>query len=310
MSSNAKRYEVICTKCNTKFIITHQAKYLRNKKNLPLYCPKCMKEFISNRARETALKKIESMTPEEYKAFLEKSNWHAKLNDEEKAAHSQRTKDQLKNRTKEEWDAINKKNSEGLKKYWQTVSDDEKKQRVEELHEALKKVQSEYTKEDWKRKYAKRLENMTPEQRDAYRQAQVDKMIKYNESLSLEEKQRRAQCMQDWHARLTPEQKKELYERTHAWTNEPGMKEKISQQKKEYWENLPNDIKMERIKKITDWYASLSDDERQALNDAKKLYWENLFRNLRQSNIFPTAQQILLNNRIKLAPNVLQFARK
>lgn len=76
-----------------------------------------------------------SLTPEQQKEFIDKRNWYARASEEVKHAHSQKTKDQLASRTKEEQDAINKKNSEGLKKHWQGVSDDDKQQRLQGMRE-------------------------------------------------------------------------------------------------------------------------------------------------------------------------------
>ena len=58
---------------------------------------------------------------------------------------------------------------------------------------------------------------MNPAQREALHKKLAEQMIAYNDSLTPEEKIQGAKAMQEWHANLTGEAKKEFYKKTHAW---------------------------------------------------------------------------------------------
>lgn len=155
-----------------------------------------------------------SLTPEQQKEFIDKRNWYARASEEVKHAHSQKTKDQLASRTKEEQDAINKKNSEGLKKHWQGVSDDDKQQRLQGMREGNTKYWESLSDEE-KHEIATRWMNISSEELEKRLQQYSDRMREYNNSLSIDEKRSRARAMMDWHKSLTPEEKKALYYQTH-----------------------------------------------------------------------------------------------
>ena len=236
-----------CTKCNSKYQITLDKYKRRSRNNTPNLCTNCMKEYI----REKQKNYFSSLSEEEKKIFIDKRNWYNRASDEKKIEHAQKTKDQLSKRTKEEWDSINKKNSEGLKKHWKSITSDDKYKRVQSMIEANKKRWENMTDEERSKKAKQRLAEMDPEMLNAYISVLSNRMKKYNQSLSIEEKQNRAAHMNQVNKNKSAEERAEIYRKSHEWYHDLNNQGKIkyAEDKANWYNNLDNDDKIFHSKK-------------------------------------------------------------
>ena len=161
-----------------------------------------------------------SLSEEDKKKFKEKRNWYDNLSPEEKEAHAQRTRDQLANRTEEEWKIINKKNSEGVKRHWNSMNKDDRLKRITPMQQAAWKQWETMTTEEKYKRATSWLNNKTEDEQAVILQMYSNKMLEYNNSLSLEEKQNRAKLMNEFNNKLSEKDKKDLYEKSHRWIKE------------------------------------------------------------------------------------------
>ena len=241
---------VKCEHCGKSFDIKVSSITTRYKNGTPNLCHDCMGEWIS------------------------KSNAkrYQQLSDFEKRLHSRRTKYQLSIRTPEEWEEINKKNSEGLKKHWATVSDEERKRITDPMNKGWKEWYDSLSDEEKSKRAKDKYENMSDETKQMY----SDKMKEYNDSIPYEEKLRRMNAMNDVVAQFTPEQKADMYTRSHQWINDnPQAREEYSKQRKEFWESLSDERKAELAQKQKDWWNNLPADDKEAFSKLQKDIWEN-----------------------------------
>ena len=255
-----------CDKCKNKYTLSLDKFRRRERKGTPNYCPICMKEYIHEKQKTY----FSSLSPEEQKEFKDKRNIYSRLSNEEKEAWSQRTKDQLANRTKEEQEKINKKNSEGLKKHWKTKSKKYRLKRTSNMRKGNRKYWDNMTPEERSENAKSNYNNIPEERRAEIDENSRNRMIEYNKTLSIEIKRQRAKNMEKWHKNLTKEEKKEFYKGTHQsyydkspeekkeyakirsdyyYNLSPEEKEKISMKQREIWDNLPEKIKIERTRK-------------------------------------------------------------
>ena len=240
--------DLICDKCKSEYQITLDLQKRRVRNNTPNLCRACMKEKKIREEKERWTNK----SPKELEAWKnkKKEEWATK-SIEEKEAHAQRSRDQFTNRDPEKQAEINKKNSEGLKKHWKTVSKKDRDKRVKPMLDAN----------------AKRWEDMTPEERSAaglnWTKFKTEEEIKeilneyskrmseYNESISLEEKQDRAAHMNEVNATKSSEEKVDIYRRSHQWyydLDDEG-KFKYAEEKCELYNNLSDEEKIIHSKK-------------------------------------------------------------
>ncbi len=279
-----------CDKCKCQYQITQDLHNRRVRKGTLNYCKPCMKAYVLEKQKNF----FDTLTPEQQKEYADKRNWYSRASEEVKQKHIQHTKDQLASRTKEEQDAINKKNSDGLKKHWQTVPDADKQQRLQGMHEGNAKYWESLSAEE-KHEIATKWMNVAPEELEKRLQQYSERMKEYNDSLGIEEQRRRAKNMQRWHENLTPEQKREFYERTHKWYHDLPAEEKINyaDSKREWYDSLSDEDKIRHKEESdvysklsdeekkqwvekTDWYNKLSDSEKRAYSERRRSMWNQL----------------------------------
>lgn len=183
--------QVKCEHCGNPFEIKVSSISTRYRNGTPNLCRECMGKWIS----------------------LSNAKRYQQMSDLDKRLHAQRTKYQLSVRTPEEWAEINKKNSEGLKRHWENVSDEENQRitdaRVKGFHEWYNTLSDEEKSQRSKDRYA----SMSDENKQMF----VDKMREYNDSVPYEEKLKRAGHMNEVLKTFTPEQKADMYKRSHQW---------------------------------------------------------------------------------------------
>lgn len=231
-----------CDKCKCQFEITLDKKHRRERAGSPNYCKNCMKEHLTNIKKNY----FNNLSEEEKKKFKERRNWLAKATPEEKAAYSEKMKKIQESRTPEERAAINKKNSEGLKKHWERVSEDDRIARTRPMIEASKLEKASLTKEELSKRARSWFDQLSPEEQERVRQEGREKMIAYNASISDEEKLRRVALMNAANKAKPQEEKDDIYTRSHEW-----------------YHNLSDMEKAEYAKKRVDWYNALSDEEKE-----------------------------------------------
>ena len=274
MENSEELVIISCERCGNEFQLKMKTKARRERKNIPLYCRKCM----NLRKSETMKNRLAKLSPKELQEFKDKRNWYSRLSVEEKEAHAQRTRDQLAKRTPEEWAEINKKNSEGLKRHWKTVSDDDKSKRVLPMVNAIHDRWDSMTPEE-KHEQATRWcrDKSDDELREILKQYSA-RMSEYNDSLSIEEKQSRAENMQRWRTNLSPDEKKAFYMKTHQWYYDlpDDEKERISNERRRQWEELSDEEKEKRREQPRIWWDGLSDEERTTIIHHRKQQWENM----------------------------------
>ena len=152
-------------------------------------------------------------------------NWYNNLSEEKKQEWSQRTKDQLANRTAEEWAIINRKNSEGLKRHWSTVSDEYKKKRIMPMLEAAWKSWDNLSPEEKRERATKWMKSKTEEELNQIMLGYSLRMKEYNESIPYEEKLRRVNHMNNYLKKLPEEERKEIARKAHEWISKMSIEE-------------------------------------------------------------------------------------
>lgn len=219
-----------CDKCGKEYEIKSKTYYSRQYAHAPNYCKDCMREHLIER----------------------KKSYYASLSEEQKEARLQKVRLKLASRTKEEWDIINKKNSDGLRRHWKTVSQEDKEKRVKPMHKASQAAYAAMTPEERSERSRRIFDNLPPERREKIIAELSERMKAYNKSLPREVKMERAKAMQRWHMNLTPEEKQDFYARTHAWYHALSDEEKTqyAKDKKEIWENLSDDEKAIQTKHV------------------------------------------------------------
>lgn len=219
----------ICPKCKNSFTINSGLVKRRLKKGKPNLCPQCQKEYLENMY---------------------------------KTEYSERTKKQLANRTEEEWKAINKKNSEGLKKHWENISDDERHRRLDPMKDGRKEW-FDSKSDQQKTEFGKHLQASAS---DEVKEAHRKRTIEYNKSLSIEEKRIRAAYMNEVNRQKSTEERNEIYNRSHKWVHDlsPEDKEKFIESKRAWYENLSVEEKANFSKLIAEGYRNMPPEKREA----------------------------------------------
>lgn len=280
-----EKIKSICDKCKNEFEISKRSFKRREKLNLPNYCNSCMREFRSNREKE----RWSNKSKEEMNAYseLQKRIWENK-SDNEKQKWSQRTKDQLSKRTPEEWKEINKKNSEGLKKHWETVSEEDKKQRVTPMQNKSKEYLRSLSDEERRElAFHKIFDNMSEETLKKFKENSKNRMIEYNNSLSYDEKIKRVNMMNKKNREKSKEERNEIYKRSHQWYFNLSDEDKLkySNSKREYFNNLSPEERADKIKRA----LSSSNSKN---NFHKK--FENYFNSSHLKNDFYLSSEIVM----------------
>lgn len=263
-----------CVKCGTSFQISHKIELNRKRNAIPFLCKNCMTERRRDRARNY----YNSLSDEAKQKFKDARNWYARATDEQKLAHSQKTKDQLAKRTSEEWQEINRKNSEGLKRHWRTVSSEGKEARVRNMRIGNKAYWDSLSKEERSIRARTWFDKLTDEEREIVRKRLSEQMTVYNASLSMEEKQKCAMNMQRWHENLSPDEKQKLYERTHQWIKDMSPEEFTNfRMTKGKWYNelSPEDKAAHAQRSIQQWKA-MTPEERFERAEHQRKRWEEL----------------------------------
>lgn len=230
MSNTSETIKLKCDKCNKEYELKINTYRTRKHTNAPNYCKECMREHS-----------IEC-----------KKRYYANLSDKEKESRLQKVKLALASRTKEEWDVINKKNSDGLRRHWKTVSREDKDKRIKPMHAAIRAYYDAMTPSERSEKARQILDNLPPERREQILATLSERMKSYNKSIPREVKLERVKAMQRWYMNLSPEEKKDFYIKTHAWYHALSDEEKTqyARDKKEIWENLSDDEKAIQTKHV------------------------------------------------------------
>ena len=112
-----KIYKFTCEKCNKEYEINKNTYYSRKKFHRPNYCKECMKK----QANELRKNYYNNLSEEEKKVYAAKRSWQAIASPEKLQAYAEKQRQINLSHTDEERAKLNQKNSEGLKRYWQTV---------------------------------------------------------------------------------------------------------------------------------------------------------------------------------------------
>jgi len=227
-----------------------------------------MKEFISQMKKDEYTR----LTDEQKEAKKQKMrNWYNNLSEEKKQEWSQRTKDQLANRTAEEWAIINRKNSEGLKRHWSTVSDEDKKKRIMPMLEAAWKSWDNLSPEEKRERATKWMKSKTEEEINQIMLGYSLRMKEYNESIPYEEKLKRVNYMNNYLKKLPEEERKEIAHKAHEWISKMSIEES--------WEYYKQNLKSMVLRK------DFTSTEQEFINLLKKkggyfmstkLTWKNI----------------------------------
>ena len=281
-----------CDNCGYSYEITEDKKRRRLKNGTHNYCAQCMKKYADDKRKNY----FNSLSDKEKKEFIQKRNWYAKASEEKQKEHAQKTRNAITQRSIEEQAKINKKNSEGLKKHWSTVSDDDKQKRLKGMRDGNSRYWESLSQEERVEKAKQWMYNMTDEELKNHLQILSQRMSEYNKSLSEEEKMRRVEIMQEWHKQLSDEEKQQFYERTHGWYYKLSdeQKEEYANSKREWYDNLSDEEKIKWSKngsewynnlseeekstfiKKTNWYSFLSEEDKQKISEERKERWNNL----------------------------------
>lgn len=240
--------KLTCDKCGSEFEIKLSTYKGRIKHNVCNYCKSCMKAYLLEKQKSY----YANLSEEEKQQYATKRNWQASASEEKKKAYADKMRTIQASRSKEEQEEINKRNSEGLRKHWTTVSDDVKLKRLHNMRLGSKKYYASMTAEQRSEKAKHSLDNISPERRQEIHDKLSAKATQYNQSLSYDEKLNRAQSMIKWHQNLTPQQKQEFYAQTHAWYHalSDEEKQKYAESKRLLWTNLPTSEKVNQTKKL------------------------------------------------------------
>lgn len=179
-----KFIDLTCEKCHTDYSLNYNSYSTRRRKNLPNLCPKCMKERLS----EFRKNYFNNLSDEEKKTFIEKRNWHARASEEEKEKFREKMKNVYHSLTDEEKEELNRKNSEGLKRHWATVSEEDKAKRTSPMHNRIREILGNMTPEERSERSKHIWKKIKPDRKKELIKLYQRKMKKYNDSLSYEEK--------------------------------------------------------------------------------------------------------------------------
>lgn len=257
-----------CEKCGVEFDVNYQKYRMRNRYNRKHFCPSCQKEYIKQMRSNT----WNNFSNEKKEAIKNKHKQHwNSLSEEEKKRWSDRTKDQLLKRSKEEWDIINKKNSEGVKKFWKNADESVRNKMLNPMHQGFRKWYNNLTDEEKSKFYTREL---TPERMKEL----SDRMKSYNEALSDEEKRQRVMYMNECNKRKSDEERMNIYIKSHKWYHELSDEEKLkyAESKKEWWNNLPDDEKEKHSSRIKQWWDNLPTESKESYINKHREWWDKL----------------------------------
>ena len=249
LTTTKKMITLTCDKCGKEYEISEQQSKNRIKRNIPNYCKPCMREYSNQKKRDY----YNNLSDEEKKAYNEKRNWYSRATDEQKEAHRQKMRDIQASKTPEQLEEERRKNSEGLKRHWKTVSEEDKSKRITNMHIGNREYWDNMTSEERSKQASDRYWNLPDEERKRLHDIYSARAIKHNAETPMEVKLERVKAMQKWHANLTPEQKKEFYQRTHAWWYKLDDNEKrnIADEKRAWYDNLSIEEKEDHVRQST-----------------------------------------------------------
>ena len=249
LTTAKKMITLTCDKCGKEYEISEQQNKIRIKRNIPNYCRDCMREYSNQKKRDY----YNNMSEEEKKVYNEKRNWYSRATDEQKEAYRQKMRNIQVSKTPEQLEEERRKNSEGLKRHWKTVSDEDKAKRIENMHIGNRERWDNMTPEERSKKASDRYWNLPDEERKRLHDIFSATTTKRNAETPMEVKLERVKAMQKWHANLTPEQKRELYQRTHAWWYklDDNEKRKIADEKRAWYDNLSIEEKIAHRRNTT-----------------------------------------------------------
>ena len=220
-----------CDKCKAEYQISKNVFYRRRRKKLPNYCKACMKEYTNKKKAEH----YNNLSPEEKEKYVEKRNWYSRASEEEKEKFKKKMQDIEKAKTPEQKAEENRKNSEGLKKHWATVSEEDKLKRVAPMLDAAHSKWSDMTPEERSEYQKNWYKNLSVKTKEKMTKISRENITKYNNSLTYEEKLEQIQPMLEWQKNLTQEEKDKIYQRrTEEWWNKLTLEEKIEYNHKKY----------------------------------------------------------------------------
>lgn len=220
-----------CDKCKAEYQISKNVFYSRRRKKLPNYCKACMKEYTNKKKAEH----YNNLSPEEKEKYVEKRNWYSRASEEEKEKFKKKMQDIEKAKTPEQKAEENRKNSEGLKKHWATVSEEDKLKRVAPMLDAAHSKWSDMTPEERSEYQKNWYKNLSVKTKEKMTKINRENITKYNNSLTYEEKLEQIQPMLEWQKNLTQEEKDKIYQRrTEEWWNKLTLEEKIEYNHKKF----------------------------------------------------------------------------
>ena len=233
----SKTREFVCEQCGSPYILSDDTFYRRRKIGLPNYCKQCMKKYADKKRAEAFSK----LTPEEQKEFIAKRNWYARASKERQEEHRQKMRAIEAAKTPEQKAEENRKNSLGLKRHWKTVSAEAKAKRTRPMQKAIKSKIDSMSEAEQKAFYKNRYNNWS----DESKRENVDRgrvhMIKYNASLTHEEKLERVNHMNEYMNSLPREERLAIASKAHQWYHDLDLKGKMeyAQGKRDIWINKP-----------------------------------------------------------------------
>ena len=261
MTNTNSRKKIImnesCSKCSSSFDILRENYLRRKKKNIPLICDKCMKEYKKEKMSKSHIKFWENASIEDRKKHAEKSTeWYHSQDDNFKKQWATNSSNLWNSFSKEKKDEINKK------KNWYANSTDEEKA-------------------DFNRKKSENYHNQSDEYKEAWAQRSRDQNANY----TLKQKEELNKKKREWYSNLTKEEKNKRAQDHSIWYH--SLSEEIKQQRaenhKEYWRNLSEEQWLEFKQKVSNglksYVSNLSDEEKQKrsnqLSMQSKNYWDN-----------------------------------
>ena len=255
-----KFVDLTCEKCHTDYRLGYNSYSTRRKRKLPNLCPKCMKERLSKIRKNY----YHNLSEEEKKVFAEKRNWHARASEEEKEKFREKMKNVYHSLTDEEKEELNRKNSEGLKRHWATVSEEDKKKRTSPMINRTIELLENMTPEERSKRSKHIWKKIKPDRKKELIKLYQRKMKKYNDSLSYEEKLQRANLMNKQMRELPKEERKEIAKRAHDWVRNLSLEEymALGDVVRQRWNNRSPEEKAEMIKKLKEKWENKSPEEK------------------------------------------------
>ena len=186
-----------------------------------------------------------------------------------KELQAQRMTERNNSKTPEEKKAFYEHVSECRKDYWKNMDKDTFEKRMDALNEG---------KREWEK-------NKTPEEIARISQIHTESNIRRWNNKTDEEKERERQLARDRWANKSPEEKAAHAQRTvDMWANKSEEEYRrttklMSEAKKEWWKNASPKLIKEMADKIrnslSEYEASLTQEERRERSERKKEIWEN-----------------------------------